>query len=182
VRAIRAAIRIQRMLGEREEHYRVMAGGHPLRVRIGVNTGHVLVGNLGSNTRFDYSVLGDAANLASRLEGANKAFGTHILCSLDTWSRTQGRFHGRVLGRVMVVGRNTPVQIVEPLCFIEEPMPDKALLVAQAIAMCGEGQAHQAIAQLEQLADDPVAAAFVKYLKTLKPDQTLDGVWRLTSK
>ena len=182
VRAVRAAIRCQRRLTELEEHFKTLAGGHPVRTRIGINTGRVLVGNLGSHERFDYSVLGDAANLASRLEGANKAFGTHILVSLETWSRTQGNFHGRVLGRVMVVGRETPVQIVEPLCFANEPMPAKAAMVAQVIAMCGEGRAEQAIAQLEALAEDPVAAALTKYLKTLDPKQSLDGVWRLTSK
>lgn len=182
VRAVRAAMRCQRRLAELDDHFKTLAGGHEVRTRIGINTGRVLVGNLGSHERFDYSVLGDAANLASRLEGANKAFGTHILVSLETWSRTQGQFHGRVLGRVMVVGRETPVQIVEPLCFASEPMPAKAAMVAQVIAMCGEGRAEQAIAQLEALADDPVAAALTKYLKTLDPKQSLDGVWRLTSK
>lgn len=181
VRAIRAALRCQRELAAKEERFQELAG-HPVRVRIGINTGPMLVGNLGSQQRFDYSVLGDAANLAARLEGANKAFGTHLLVSLETWSRSQGQFHGRVLGRVMVVGRETPVQIVEPLCFADEPMPTQAMLVSQAIAMCGEGRVEQAITQLESLAGDPVAAAFAKYLRTLDPKQALDGVWRLTSK
>lgn len=182
VQAVRAALRCQRRLAERAEHFRALAGGHTVRVRIGINTGRVLVGNLGSHERFDYSVLGDAANLAARLEGANKAFGTHILVSLETWSRTRGQFQGRVLGRVMVVGRETPVQIVEPLCFANEPMPESAQKFIAAIAMVGEGRVEQAIAQLASLTDDPVAGAFVKYLSTLDPKQVLDGVWRLTSK
>jgi len=182
VRAIRAALRCQRELAAEADRFHELAGGHPVAVRVGINTGSMLVGNLGSAQRFDYSVLGDAANLAARLEGANKAFGTHVLVSLETWSRSQGQFHGRVLGKVMVVGRETPVQIVEPLCFANEPMPAKALLVTQAIAMCGEGHVEQAIAQLESLSADPVAAALAKYLRTLDPKQAIDGVWRLTSK
>jgi len=182
VRAVRAAIRCQRRFAEREEHFRALAGGHPVEVRIGINTGKVLVGNLGSPERFDYSVMGDDANLAARLEGANKAFGTHILASLETWSRTNGQFKGRALGRVMVVGRETPVQIVEPLCFADEPLPASALKFIAAIAMVGEGRVEQAIAQLESLTDDPVSAAFVNYLRTLDPKQVVDGVWRLTSK
>ncbi len=75
----------------------------------------MLVGNLGSAQRFDYTAIGDAVNLASRLEGLNKPLGTRALASGETVSRTGGRFIVRPLGRARVVGRSEPVEIYELL-------------------------------------------------------------------
>ena len=80
VRACRAAIRCQRRLAERRQEFFDRTGAM-IKMRVGINTGDVVVGNMGSKERFNYTVLGDAANLASRLEGANKAFGTYCRSS-----------------------------------------------------------------------------------------------------
>jgi adenylate cyclase len=117
-RAVRAALRCQVRLAELRPGFRERTG-HDLYMRIGINTGPAVVGNMGSHSRFDYSMLGDAVNLAARLEGVNKQFGTFTMISEAT--RTAAKEQSgddtpmRELGRVAVVGRGEPVTVYEPL-------------------------------------------------------------------
>lgn len=87
----------------------------PIRIRTGLNTGDCVVGNMGSSQRFDYSVLGDDVNLASRLEGANKFFGTYIMVSEATVKDAGDAVVARELGRVKVLGKDAPVRVYELL-------------------------------------------------------------------
>ena len=87
--------------------------GHQLRTRIGIHTGQALAGNLGSPFRFDYTVIGDTTNFASRLEGMNKYLGTQILLSEATASRLDGTLVTRSLGRFLVKGKTIPVTLHE---------------------------------------------------------------------
>ena len=125
VRAVRAAVRCQRRLAERRDEW-AQRYGAVLKMRVGINTGPVVVGNMGSNQRFDYTILGDAANLASRLEGANKALGTYLMISESAWTATGGAFPGRELGALRVVGRHTPVRVWEATGLPGDPPPPDA--------------------------------------------------------
>jgi adenylate cyclase len=107
--------------------------GRQLRTRIGVHTGMVLAGNLGSDFRFDYTLIGDTTNLASRLEGLNKHLGTQLLISDATFKRLTIPMVSRPLGRFRVVGRKDPVILHEILGLgIAEPIT--ALLLKQYAA------------------------------------------------
>ncbi|HNW59880.1 MAG TPA: CHASE2 domain-containing protein [bacterium] len=84
-------------------------------VRMGINSGPMIAGNIGGKDRFDYTVIGDSVNLASRLEGANKAYGTSIMISEFTKELLNGEFPLRELDLLRVKGKNQPVRVYELL-------------------------------------------------------------------
>jgi adenylate cyclase len=96
----------------------------PLRVRIGLNTGDMVVGNMGATGKFAYTVIGDSVNLASRLEGANREYRTGIMVSHRTYELVRAQIVGRELDRIAVKGRKEPVRVYELLTMIEEEAVD----------------------------------------------------------
>jgi adenylate cyclase len=110
VAACRAALAAQRLIDKVNARY-AEAVGVRLDVRIGLNSGDLLVGNVGSSRKKSYTVMGDAVNLASRLEGANKAFGTGILIGDETARRVQGVLVTRPLARLRVKGKHQAVEV-----------------------------------------------------------------------
>jgi class 3 adenylate cyclase/CHASE2 domain-containing sensor protein len=138
--------------------------GHRLSHRIGLNSGEALVGNIGSRRRFNYTVMSDAVNLASRLEGANKYFATASVASEMTKALTAEQFVWREVDAVRVQGRAHPVRIYEPLAEKGKETESQtriAAIYAEGLARWrardfqGAADAFATIA-----ADDPPAALF----------------------
>ena len=89
----------------------------PLLTRFGINTGEMVAGNMGTERKMNYTVMGNAVNLAARLEGVNKMYGTWILTTDYTAKEAGDEFIYRRLDQVRVVGINTPVQLLEVIDF-----------------------------------------------------------------
>jgi adenylate cyclase len=126
----------------------VVFQGQKVAHRIGLNSGEALVGNIGSRRRFNYSVMSDAVNVASRLEGANKYYGTTILASEITVALTGSKFFWRELDTIRVQGRSSPVRIYELIAQAGRESPQQAA----ASATYAEGLAHWRIGEFEAAA------------------------------
>jgi adenylate cyclase len=119
---VRAAVLQQRALAELRQAWR-KAGREELYVRMGINTGMMVVGNMGSRDRMDYTMMGDAVNLAARLEGANKYYGSAILVSEYTYGFVKNNFLCRRLDTVRVQGKKEPIDLYE---VVEEQTASRA--------------------------------------------------------
>ncbi|MEN6585912.1 MAG: adenylate/guanylate cyclase domain-containing protein [Sulfuricella sp.] len=180
-RACRAALRCQQRLEERADDYRSRTGS-TLKARIGLHTGEVIVGNMGSRTRFDYSMIGDAANLASRLESANKAFGTHIMVSEATWNEIGTEFVGREIGVVKVTGRTAPVRVFELAGPVGAATRYDMAAYNEAIALCRAGRWAEAGTRFAAMADDPLCRLYADTCLKAQVNGGWDGVWLLETK
>lgn len=125
IRACRCALENQKALARLREKWK-QEGKPEIKARIGINTGVVVVGNMGSSMRFDYTVIGDNVNLAARLETANKLFQSEILVSDSTAELAESAILSRRLGKLKVAGKDKHVDVYEILA--ESAETDKAFL------------------------------------------------------
>ncbi|MDH3628449.1 MAG: adenylate/guanylate cyclase domain-containing protein [Acidobacteriota bacterium] len=164
-----------------------------LVTRIGVHCGPMLVGNLGSSQRFDYTAIGDTINLAARLESLNKTTGTRVLVSGEAIAAAGDEFISRFLGRVRVVGRADPVELYELLGSHETPGSidaDTLSIFGDAVTQFTSRRFREAVAGFEETCrrrggtDGPSEW----YLSTIAgfesdpPPQGWDGVIQLAKK
>jgi adenylate cyclase len=192
-RACTAAVRMKKMEKYLNEHFlteKVSPG--PLVTRIGLNTGEMVVGNMGTAQKMDYTIMGNSVNLASRLEGVNKQYGTWILASEATRQEAGEAFAWRQMDRVRVVGISQPVRLYELL--EERSAVDASTLAAveifhQAQALFEARDWDKAAGLFEEVrrllpADGP-AEVFLKRCQEFKrkpPADSWDGVFNLTMK
>ena len=171
--ACRAALANQRQLDLLNEQWR--AAGKPVfRTRIGLHTGPVVVGNIGSELRMNYTVIGDTVNLASRLEQLNKLYGTRILISETTRAAAGAAISARPVDRASVKGKTIVVTVYELLCEAAAETPEQAGLrcrTEEAFAHYQRGDYTSAAAAYRDLLKrwpaDGVAAVLLKRCEDL---------------
>jgi adenylate cyclase len=185
-KAMRAALECQRDLVELNREFR--GRGHPdLGMRIGINSGEVIVGNIGSRKRFEYTVIGDAVNIASRLEGINKRYGTRIICGAATRELDSGDLVLRKLDRVRVKGKTRPEEIFEVVGLRGEAGKDVRERIAryeEALAFYFAGDFQRAASLFSEILEDPPSQVFAKRCQFLleHPPADWDGVITYTEK
>ena len=189
-RACHSAIEMMEGLKKLNEKW-IREGKTPLDIGIGINTGMMMVGNMGSEQLFDYTVLGDAVNLSSRLEGANKTYQTNILISEFTYERVKQDFTCMELDSVRVKGKRLPVKIYQLVGErdLAEAQKEAIEYFHRGLELYKKQQWDEAIALFQNVtAIDPGIRAAGLYiqrsleLKISPPPPDWDGVFTMKTK
>jgi len=186
-----AAIDMNKALGPMREKW-MSEGKPPLYVRMGMNSGPMVVGNMGSAQRMNYTMMGDAVNLASRLEGANKAYGSDIMIAESTRVACKDDVDVRELDRIRVVGKSEPVTVYQLLARKNQTPPALADMVEQFERALGRYKerdfkgALEGFRQcLEIIEDDGPSRTYITRCGTFiqsPPPADWDGVFSLEEK
>lgn len=164
-------------------------GLEPIGTRIGVNTGPAVVGNTGSKSRLNYTATGDTTNLAARLEGANKLYGTRLMISAETAQGLDGTFALRRIDRLVVKGKSEPIEVFEVVGYRDKLDPGTLARIADfeaALDQYHQRRFQDAKAAFERLAvDDKAAAVYVErcvHYESDPPSDDWDGSFVSKSK
>ncbi len=192
-RACASAVRMKKIERLLNGHFRNEGiSPQPLLTRIGINTGRMVVGNMGTDRKMDYTIMGSSVNLASRLEGVNKQYGTWILMSQQTYEDGGKGFLARRLDRVRVVGIEQPVRLYELIDDQEsaEPQVKEAVEAFEAAIALFEQKdwikartAFEAVLRIKP--DDGPAGVFLRRCNEFAvkpPAASWDGVYKMESK
>ena len=190
--AVAAAIEMVRAL-DRFNKDRTGDGLDPIQVGIGISTGEVVAGSIGTEKRMDYTVIGGSVNLAARLEGANKHYGTSVLVSESTVSQMKSALMWREIDLIRVTGTNQLVSVFEPLD--SYPLTVRAALnrvrgaYQKGIRLYRQRQWDEAMSSFEEVLarcpNDMPAQLYInrcRYYRNDPPDDDWDGVWILEKK
>lgn len=191
-RALRAAIAMMHALDELNQR-RKERELPLLEHSIGINTDKIVAGNIGSNKRMDFTVIGDGVNLASRIEGLCKHYGAHILISEFTYERLKSTYRMRHIDKVIVKGKNKAVSIYEIINYYDkETFPHQIDVINHfnnGIELYNHAQWNKAIACFEAALalhpNDKPSQVYIERCKILHEqpvDPTWCGVWKMASK
>jgi class 3 adenylate cyclase len=184
--------RVAALRTELPELLGVRAAGSACDIRVGIATGEVLVGSIGSEFMMSYTVMGDSVNLASRLEGANKAYGSRCLISEATMMTAGDAIETREIDRIVVVGQIHPESVFEVMGGKGDLAPEQLILRARyaeglaAYRTRRWDEARRAFdAALEAVPSDEPSKSMIKRVNdfvTKAPPHDWDGAWRFDYK
>lgn len=186
LKACQTAMAIRSRIGQLNQET-----GQTLNVRIGIATGDCIVGNMGSEARFDYTAMGDTVNTASRLEGGNKFYGTRILVNAATMEGSHEKIFFRRIDRVRLKGKVEAIDIYEVMGAVEAVSEEGKLLVNEWHSALEyyrnqdwDGMEAKLRNILKKMPTDGPALAYLKRLESLRqnPPQGWDGTWTFSSK
>jgi adenylate cyclase len=186
-RACRAALDCQKRLKEMRPEF-AKKSGHELYMRVGLNSGPAVVGNMGSHSRFDYTAMGDTINMASRLEGACKHYSVSILIGDTTYQMAKEAITAREVDLIRVVGKSKPervYQILEGKSHTTPEMLESIATFNQALDLYRKMEWDEAINLFRKIKDDRLSAMYISRIEQLKKNPPLDdwgGVFDLTQK
>ena len=187
-----ASLEMQEKLVHMREFWKKQ-GRPQLTVRCGVNTGPMVVGNMGSETRFDYTVMGDAVNLGARLEPANKEYSTEIMIGYETYKMAGDLIYTRQLDLLRVKGKTEPVKVYELLGTKEKGISSEMQGMIEHFQLGFDNYLKQnwdeAILQFNQSLklkwNDGPSKRYVQRCELFKnnsPGDDWDGIWTMTTK